>query len=339
MMPNRIDADQPEKVGEALRAAHLYYLQDLTMDAIAREMHTSRSSISRLLGFARSTGLVDIQIRSPYRGSSSLEDAIQKRFQIATHIVPVPDHASNVDRLERVCMSAARMLDRYLDSNMVVGLAWGSTLTAISRHLVPKELHNVQFVQLNGAGNNQTTGIVYASEMLRRFGDAYSGTSQQFPVPAFFDDPRTKDALWRERSTRRVLDMQARMDVALFGLGSPFADVPSHVYIGGYLEPRDFAMLDEAHVVGDCATVFYRADGSYRDIHLNDRASGPDLDQLRRTPRRICVVSGASKVASLRGALAAKLVTDLVIDEGSARALLESAMSDIEHASAHMVKP
>lgn len=313
----------PERVREALTAAHLYYMQDLTMDAIAHEMHTSRSSISRLLSFARGSGLVDIQIRSPLDRTSRLQRDIQERFDIAVNIVPVPDHTSDIDRLERVSLSAARILDRYFDSNMVIGLAWGSTLTAISRHLVPKQLHDVEFVQLNGAGNNHTTGIVYASEILRRFGDAYAATSQQFPVPAFFDDPHTKDALWRERSTKRVLDIQARMDIALFGLGSPSADVPSHVYIGGYLDPNDYASLDEAGVVGDVATVFYRADGSYQDIPLNARASGPDLHQLRRTARRICVVSGVSKVPSLRGALAARIVTDLILDEGTARVLMD----------------
>ncbi|MCX7520955.1 sugar-binding transcriptional regulator [Microbacterium sp. STN6] len=317
------DAGAGDKVRDALTAAHLYYLQDLTMDAIAHEMHTSRSSISRLLSFARNTGLVDIQIRSPLDRTAQLQRDIQEAHGIAVNIVPVPESTSDIDRLERVCLSAARILDRYIDSNMIVGLAWGSTVTAISRHLVPKELHDVEFVQLNGAGNNLTTGIVYASEILRRFADAFSATSQQFPVPAFFDDPATKQALWRERGTRRVLDIQARMDVALFGLGSPFAVVPSHVYIGGYLDKEDYESLEAAGVVGDVATVFYRADGSYRDIPLNARATGPDFDMLRRTPRRIAVVAGASKVPSLRGALAAGLITDLIVDEATARVLME----------------
>ncbi|KQV06092.1 sugar-binding transcriptional regulator [Leifsonia sp. Root112D2] len=322
-MPQTEEATHPEKVRDALTAAHLYYLQDLTMDAIAHEMHTSRSSVSRLLSFARTTGLVDIQIRSPLDRTSRLQRDIEERFGVAVNIVPIPDHTSDIDRLERVCLSAARILDGFFDSNMVIGLAWGSTLTAISRHLVPKQLHDVEFVQLNGAGNNHTTGIVYASELLRRFGDAYAATGQQFPVPAFFDDPKTKEALWRERSTKRVLDIQSRMDIALFGLGSPFADVPSHVYIGGYLDPEDYDSLGTAGVVGDVATVFYRADGSYQDVPLNARASGPDLDQLRRTARRICVVAGVSKVPSLRGALAARLITDLILDEGTARALMD----------------
>ncbi|MFE6963875.1 sugar-binding transcriptional regulator [Agromyces sp. NPDC057679] len=320
-----IDVDEavPGKTRDALRAAHLYYMQDLTMDAIAHELHTSRSSVSRLLSHARASGLVEISIHSPLDLPSRIEQEILERFEVQAHVIPVPDHASDVDRLDRVALSAARILGRFIDSNLTVGLAWGSTMGAMSRHLVPKATHNSEIVQLNGAGNLRTTGIVYASELLRRFGDAFGARVQQFPVPAFFDEPATKQAFWRERSTQRLLDLQGRLDLALFGIGSPFAEVPSHVYQGGYLERADYEDLSRDGAVGDVATVFYRADGSTDDIALNARATGPDFATLRRAPRRICVVSGRAKLAGLRGALAAGLITDLIVDEGTARALVE----------------
>jgi DNA-binding transcriptional regulator LsrR (DeoR family) len=43
---------------------------------------------------------------------------------------------------------------------------------------------------------------------------------------------------------------------------------------------------------------------------------------LRGVARRVCVVSGVQKLASLRGALAAVLVTDLILDESLAGALV-----------------
>jgi deoxyribonucleoside regulator len=319
------ESAQSDRVRDALTAAHLYYMQDLTMDAIAHELHTSRSSVSRLLSHARATGLVDIQIRSPLDAPSRLELLIQERFKITAHVVPVPDHASDVDRLERVALSVARILGQFFDSNMVMGIAWGSTMNAISRHVTPKQTHGSQIIQLNGAGNMRTTGLSYASEILGRFGYAFGAHVHQFPVPAFFDNPDTKQALWRERSVSRLLGMQARMDVALFGLGSPFSEVPSHVYAGGYLEEADYASLSRSNVVGDVATIFYRADGSTDGIPLNDRGTGPDFDVLRQTPRRLCVVSGTGKLPSLRGALRAKLITDLFVDESTARALVASA--------------
>ncbi|WP_349899326.1 sugar-binding transcriptional regulator [Parafrigoribacterium soli] len=316
--------DLRDKTAPALKAAQLYYVHNLTMDTIAQELQTSRSTVSRLLSFARKTGLVDIQIRSPHDHSSSLKAAIQARFSVVAHIVSVPGNVSAVDRLERVSMSAARLLSVFIDSNMIIGVAWGSTVTAVTRHLVPKNIHNTEFIQLNGAGNIRTSGVVYASEILRRFGATYSANIEQFPAPAFFDNPTTKEAFWNERSTRHLLNIQEQMDMAIFSVGSPFSKVPSHVYIGGYLDPEDIQSLADSGVVGDVATVFFRADGSYEDVPLNLRATGPDFAVLKRVARRVCIVSGVSKLASLKGALAAGLITDLIVDEATARALAES---------------
>jgi len=315
----------PLRTRDALTAARLYYLQDLTMDAIAQELSTSRSSISRLLTFARDTGLVEITVRSPREMPSLLEEELRRRFMVVAHVVPMPDDTSEVDRRERVALYTARVLGQYFDSNMTMGIAWGSTMSAISRHVIDKPTHNSQIVQLNGAGNPRTTGIIYASEILQRFGSAFGATVQQFPVPAFFDHAETKAAMWRESSVRRVLDVQKQIDVALFGLGAPTGSLPSHVYTGGYLDQDDLDQLQQQGVVGDLATVFYREDGSFDGIPLNERATGPDPTIIRRVARRVCVVSGESKLPSIRGAMAGGFISDLVIDAGTARALLEGA--------------
>jgi deoxyribonucleoside regulator len=322
VMQTDSDPHGAERIAAALRAAHLYYIQHLTMDAIANELRISRSSVSRLISFARDSGLVEIHINSPLDQLTLLHNQLADRFGIRPHIVPV-DHAANeIDRLERVAMSAARILTDVVNSTSVVGIAWGSTIASVSRHLIKKPVRDVTIVQLNGAGNAHTSGLVYASEIIGRFGMAFGAVVQQFPVPAFFDDPNTRTALWRERSMGRILALQGRMDVAIFGIGSPSADVPSHVYAGGYLDHEDFASLTRSGVVGDVATVFFRADGSSNDIPLNDRSSGPDLATLKTTPRRIGVVSGPAKLPALRGALAAGVITDLVVDEVTASRLI-----------------
>ncbi|HEY0259585.1 MAG TPA: sugar-binding domain-containing protein [Lacisediminihabitans sp.] len=315
-------ARDSRRVTEALRAAHLYYIQNLTMDSIAFELGISRSSVSRLIGFARDSGLVEIRVNSPLDQLSALQHQLHDSFGLTAHIVPANDAATDLDRLERVALSAARILTDFVDSNMILGVAWGATIASVSRHLVHKPVRGTQVVQLNGAGNAHTTGLGYASEIIGRFGVAFGAMVQQFPVPAFFDDPATKAALWRERSTARVLALQKRMDIALFGIGSPNAEVPSHVYAGGYLDRSDYDSLTRSRVVGDVATMFFRADGSSDDIPLNDRSSGPDLAVLKAVPRRICVVSGRAKLPALRGALAGGLITDLVVDEVTAAELL-----------------
>lgn len=313
----------PSRPADALRAAQMYYLQDLTMDAIARELRTSRSTVSRLLSSARETGLVQIQIRNPLDTGPELEGMIRDRYQVDAHVVPVLESLNEAETLERVALQAARTISPLVDSNAIIGVAWGSTLSAVSRHLTRKITHDSVIVQLNGAGNMHTTGLTYASDIMRRFGTAYGARVEQFPVPAFFDHAGTKTAMWNERSVQRILALQAKMSIAIFGVGSVHADFPSHVYAGGYLDESDLNILAASDVVGDVATVFFRADGSSDGIVLNERSTGPSLAQLREVRRRICVVSGESKINGLRGALAAGLATDLILDEGTARRLVE----------------
>jgi DNA-binding transcriptional regulator LsrR (DeoR family) len=103
---------------------------------------------------------------------------------------------------------------------MTIGIAWGTTLEAISRKLLPKSCKNVDLVQLNGSANVFAFNNFYIGEIYSRF-----------------------------------------------------------------------------------ATVFFRADGSFHDIPINDRASGPDLAIVRSAKHALCVVSGLGKVDGLRAAL------------------------------------
>jgi len=178
-------------------------------------------------------------------------------------------------------------------------------------------------VQLNGAGNAHHSGIPYLGTLLGRMVSAYDAYMIHFPVPAFFDFADTKAAMWRERSIQATLQVQSRVDVAVFGIGAFGGAIPSHVYSGGYFDVTEQRLLREQGVVGDICTVLLREDGSWNDLEINRRASGPSPQELSRIPRRICVASGTHRAAALRGALRTGAITDLVLDEKLARAVME----------------
>lgn len=306
-----------------LTASSMYYLQDIKMETIASRLHMSRSSVSRLLKLARSSGLVEITLRPTPTRAPGVSQYLASQFGVEVYVVPVADSATVAERLEQVAMTTARMLTGWFDSYMVLGVAWGTTLGAIARHLSKKPTRGSSIVQLNGAANNRTSGVEYVGNLISRFGDAFDATAHLFPVPAFFDYAETRRAMWRERSIARVLDVQRRADIALFSIGAVAGEVPSHVYSAGYLDPGDIATLESEGVVGDVCTVFLRADGTYRDLTLNERASGPTPEELRRVPRRVCAVAGDSKVIPLLAALRAGIPTHLVVDEQTATRLVE----------------
>ncbi|MCW4464822.1 sugar-binding transcriptional regulator [Glutamicibacter sp. MNS18] len=293
------------------------------METIARELGTSRSTVSRLLAYAKRTGMVSVEINPAANISVMAGTQLSERHGIGVQVVPTDGSLDDAQVLQRVAAHAAYVLGTMVSSSMVVGVAWGSTMQALSAALGTHPTHDTVIVQLNGAANPVTSGVGYASEILSRFGQAFTARTEQFPVPAFFDRAATREAMWQETSVKRVLKVQRDMNLAVFSVGAADAEVVSQVYRGGYLRESDAAHLQAVGVVGDVATVFFDAQGRSENIDINSRSTGPALDALRQVPSRLCVVAGRSKISAVRGALAGGLITDLIIDEGAALALLD----------------
>lgn len=305
-----------------LRVAQLYHVQSETMDAIANQLGVSRSTVSRLLKEARDRGLIRVTIVDPEGPTTRLAELFNKYFHVTAHLVHVRNGASNVFRLDQVAKVAAKLIGETVHNRDTIGVAWGTTTSAVAMQLAPRDLSDVTVVGLNGGANHRTTGLPYVGSILQRFASAFRGEEQLLTLPAFFDDASTKTAMWRERSTRHVLQVRGSSRIAIFGVGGLGAELQSHVYSANYLDVDDLAELARNNVVGDVCTVMLREDGSWRDIAFNDRATGMTPAELRAIPKRICVVSGPSKAAPVLGALRAGVMTDLVIDDETARAVL-----------------
>lgn len=304
------------------QAASMYYLHGETMENIAHRLDVSRSTVSRMLATARNTGIVRITLAQPVETRSSLSAAIEQRFGVKTHIVSVKQGSSDVVRLDRVARVAAGVVTDIVQPGDVIGVAWGTTLAAVASHLPRRDLGDAAVLQLNGAASPSTSGIPYVGAILQTMAEAWGASVVHFPVPTFFDFVEAKEALWKERSVKRVLALRRRADVAIFGVGTFEANPPSHVYCSGYFDRDDVRLMRSEGVVGDICTVLLRADGTWRDISLNERGTGVTPTELRDIKRRVCIVSGAAKAVALMGALNSGAVTDLIVDDETARTLV-----------------
>lgn len=307
---------------QAYQAATQYYLQGETMQSIARGLDVSRSTVSRLLAEARESGLVRISIADAAGSQSPTSRALADAFGITVHLVPVRATSSLPTRIEQVAQRAANLLADVVSDNQVIGVAWGVTMAALTRHLPRRPLSGSTIVQMNGGANQRSSGVPYIRSILQSIGDAFDSEVVLFPVPAFFDYADTKAAMWRERSVRHVLDLLSDLEIAVFGVGSLTGGIPSHVYSAGYLDDADHAALVADGVVGDICTVLLREDGTFADIEANARATGLTPTELQRVPRRLCVAADPQRSPAIVGALRAGVATDLVIDDLSARAVL-----------------
>ena len=349
-------AADPGGLMRAYEAASMYYVQGETMEVIAHHLRVSRSTVSRLLARARQEGVVRVTLVQP-GGAGSLEGRMTQAFGVRTHIVPVREGTTEIHRLQQVAsVAAAHMVDLIEalaeqagnggpqvqdpagsggegpvqgrgSGGVVVGVAWGTTMSEVSAALPSRSVPGLTVVQLNGASDPVREGPS-AGEVLSRMRLSLGARTISFPVPAFFDHVATREAMWSERSVKRVLAVTRRASLAVFGVGALDAlngALPSQVYEGGHLTARDQAVLRRQNVVGDVCTVLLRSDGSWRDVTLNARATGPTPAQLSRIPRRLCVAAMTGKARALLAALRARTATDLIVDDATARAVLELA--------------
>src|SRR5690348_6426218 len=81
------EADAGAARDPCVRAAWLYYVEDLTQAAIAQAMGTTRARVIGLLAQARERGLVRVRIHGATRLQRRLEAALLARFGLAEAIV------------------------------------------------------------------------------------------------------------------------------------------------------------------------------------------------------------------------------------------------------------
>lgn len=304
-------------------AARRHYMDGATMETIAQELGVSRPTVSRLLARARETGVVRITLAEPPGADSPTAHRIADAFDIRVHLVPVPSTTSAADRLRAVAAEAAVVLDSLVVDGTNLGIAWGVTTGQVARSLASRGRSGVQIVQMNGAAHASDPATPYIGSLLQTYASAFgAATIIPFPVPTFFDHAATREAMWRERSVLAVLRRIRELDVAIFGVGYPGARMPSHAYAAGHIDPPDLARALSQGAVGDVCTVLLRADGTYKGIELNARASGPTPQDLRNVPSRLCVVGDPSRAVALLAALRSGCVTHLVCDDVTAGSVI-----------------
>lgn len=312
----------PDSVQRIAEAAEMYWVHGMTVEEVGRNLHVSRSTVSRLLARARTEGIIQFSVSQDQNRSGHLGRQLDSCYGVRSHVVATPEGVSSGERLEVVAEAAARLLNRMLGSDMTLTVAWGATVEAVSKHLDIRPVRGLRIVQFNGSGNMATSGIEYAGTLLQRFGQATGGTIHYFPVPAFFDSVDTKRCMWQERSVRRILGMRKKADILLSSIGTFSSELPGHLYRAAYLDRADLEELRAENVVGDLGATFFRGDGSTEGITCNERSTGMTFAELRRIRTRLLVVADPRKAAALRAVLKAGVVTDLLVDAQTAAAVL-----------------
>jgi deoxyribonucleoside regulator len=303
-------------------AARLYYVDGLGQNEVARFVKVSQAKVSRLLAMARERGIVRITVADYEPRRRELELEIRERFGLSTVIViKAIDGLAPADLRSAVGHFGATMLESLIHPKDIVALAGGRTIFELVSHLPEPRNKALTIVQAMGSVDS-TVSAFDAQEVGRVMAQRLGGTFLALNTPAFMPEKRTRDALLKLEQVRGIHDHLSRANVALVGLGT----LNNSVFVERSVLTEDqLAELRRAGAVGEICGRFIDEAGDECDTPWRDRVMSAELEQLRKIPLTIGVVSGNDRSTAILAAVRGKLLKGLIIDEAGASALLAAA--------------
>lgn len=304
--------------------ARLYYLDGLGQSEVAKFAQVSQAKVSRLLALARERGIVRITVADYESRRRELEDQLCARLGIATAVVIKASEGLEGAGLRRaVGHFGAEAVNELLHPGDVVALAGGRTIHELVNHLPASRDKSLTVVQAMGSVDANVS-VFDAQEVGRVLVQRLGGTFLSLNTPAFIPQKVTRDALLGLPQVRNIHEDLDRADAAIVGLGT----LGNSVFIERGTIDRGMAKeLERAGAVGEVCGRFFDAEGEECATPWRDRVISIQLEQLRKIPQVIAVVSGGDRTAAILAAIKGKLIKSLVIDEVGGSALLATAPS------------
>lgn len=307
-------------------AGELYYLEGLNQTEVARIVGVTRSMVSRMLAEARSKGLVEINVHRPVSRDGEMENVLMEKFNLTgAHVLLQLSH-HDPRFMNRLGALAANSLSEVLEPGLLLGVVWGTSVSAtIDALQCIEEMRDfgVNIVQLVGALGSRTRAY-NGYEMVRRASKFLGGEGYFMNAPFFLNSLETVRALMENKSISETLRMARQCDVALLGVGSPHPDFASF-YLAGDMSKAELDELIETGAVGGICGLHFDVNGEIVAKDFSKRSVTIGVDDLAKIPVRLGVSGGTAKVKPILGALRGGYLTHLVTDTITARQVIAEA--------------
>lgn len=314
--PGEASIESSELTATLVQVATLYYEENKSQQEIADLLGVSRSLIALYLKRAREQNIVRIQIVNPQDQCEDLALTLQdKRGLRSVHVIPNPSTGELV--LRSLGGAVARFLESRLHDGDLLGLGWGRTIMESANLLAPTRLRQIEVVPLLGE-SSFTGSYTQMNQIVLQTARAFSGQPYFLLAPLLVGAEHLRDELLADEAAKPVADRWERLTVACVGIGALGAVHGQVVYLG----EANVSSYVAAGAVGDIVARHFTLQGEQVTLPLDDRILGISLDQLRTAQTVVAVAGGIEKTQALLGALRTRLITDLVLDQELAQAVL-----------------
>lgn len=301
-----------------LRAAHMYYYEDLTQSAIADRLGTTRWTVSRLLDRARETGMVTITINHPHARHNSLEHELESAFGLTNAVVVTTQ--PTLDATERlVCSTAAEFITGLRPRPRSLAVAWGQTMAMVARSMPHLWAKDVQVYQTYGGLVRSDDDAV--ADSIGLMAHRARGVGHMIPAPAILEDPELTQLLMNEPTIARTLENATHADLMLYSPGVPSEE--SVLVRSGFMTAETMNELTALNAVTDLVGHFVDDKGELVSPSLDRRTVALPLHKLKIAKMPIAIAAGTRKSAPLRVSLEHGYAKGVITDSQTAMSVLD----------------
>jgi DNA-binding transcriptional regulator LsrR (DeoR family) len=307
----------PAALALAATAARRFYLDGASKSEIAAELGLSRFKVARMLDWARSSGLVRIELH--YEGEIDLDLSARLGTMYGLRRCLVIDSAEDDEALLRTNLGrvAAGLLAEIVERDDVLGLAWARSLMAMRSALTA--LAPCAVVQLTGALGRPDVdeGSI---ELVRDVARIANGPAFCFYAPMIVPEADTATSLRAQTEVAQAFARFGELTKAIVSIG---AWAPGQSTVVDAISQAEFSQYERLGACAELCGIQLDCEGETLTTALSERIVGIGPEQLRAVPEIIAIAYGTSKARAVRAAVRGGFVTSLITHASLARELLE----------------
>ena len=300
----------------------MYWDEGLGQTEIARRTGYSRPTISRMLAEARRVGVVTVTVAHPIERLMALEKRLVDAFGLKTARVSEATPGNGSDIGPDVARTAADLLLESCGPHSVIAVSNGRAVAAVVHHTPERSWPSSTAVAMLGSVG-ESFNTEDGPDVCRNLSLRLGGRFRSLTVPLVFDSLTLARAVREEDQVATTLELAARSDIALTGVGTVGTSVSP--LLRRWMTPEVVRECRKRNVVAHVCG--HHLDASGRHVHtaLCDRTLCLDPERLREIPLVVGVAAGPDKIVAIRAALRGGYLSALVTDEATARAVLKDA--------------
>ncbi len=304
----------------AARAAWLHFVGGLTQSEVARRLGVPTTRAHRYIARAQSDGLVRVFVDVQAGDCVALETALIQRFGLSHCRVamdvpetgPLPLRTLSAAGADFLMQAAAR------GEHDVIGVGHGRTLSASVDAMGRVESTRARFVSVLGGLTRTYAANPY--DVIYRLAQKTGAEAYMLPVPMFAKSAADKQVLLAQPGLDTITRLIDEATLIVLGIGEAVGSAREAI-AANMADPHGAEAGQLQRAAAEILGQFLDERGRVLELVGRDRAMAPALDTLVGRDV-VAIAGGLSKAPAIRAALASGLLTGLIIDEATARAVV-----------------